>query len=60
MRSREEVTGFFDGFEILDPGIVPMPRWRPEPDPALEVSGSGAGIPEGPDEDEEPFTFAGF
>lgn len=29
-RSREEVTGFFDGLELLEPGIVSCSRWRPE------------------------------
>jgi hypothetical protein len=30
-RSREEVMRFFDGLEILEPGLVPMAQWRPEP-----------------------------
>jgi SAM-dependent methyltransferase len=28
-RTHEEVTRFFAGFEILEPGIVPPDRWRP-------------------------------
>jgi hypothetical protein len=28
-RSHAEVTGFFDGLELLDPGVVPIQRWRP-------------------------------
>ncbi|MGB6578333.1 MAG: SAM-dependent methyltransferase [Streptosporangiaceae bacterium] len=28
-RSHAEVTHFFDGLELLDPGVVPVPRWRP-------------------------------
>jgi hypothetical protein len=28
-RSHAEVTRFFDGLELLDPGVVPVPRWRP-------------------------------
>ncbi|WP_395105914.1 SAM-dependent methyltransferase [Actinomadura sp. SCN-SB] len=28
VRTREEVTRFFDGFEILEPGIVPPDQWR--------------------------------
>ena len=27
---REEITGFFDGFSIVDPGLVWMPLWRPD------------------------------
>ena len=28
-RTREEVAEFFEGFEILPPGIVNLPAWRP-------------------------------
>jgi S-adenosyl methyltransferase len=28
-RSHAEVTRFFDGLELLDPGVVPVQRWRP-------------------------------
>jgi hypothetical protein len=31
MRSRAEILRFFDGFELVDPGLVPIPRWRPGP-----------------------------
>jgi len=31
-RTRAEVTRFFDGLEILDPGIVQLHQWRPDPD----------------------------
>jgi S-adenosyl methyltransferase len=27
LRSHAEVSGFFDGLEILDPGIVPLNHW---------------------------------
>lgn len=29
-RTPEEITAFFDGFELLEPGLVPLPLWRPE------------------------------
>jgi SAM-dependent methyltransferase len=29
-RGQAEVTRFFDGLELLPPGVVPVPRWRPE------------------------------
>jgi hypothetical protein len=29
LRNRAEVVGLFDGFELLDPGVVPVHRWRP-------------------------------
>ncbi|MGC5051839.1 SAM-dependent methyltransferase [Micromonospora sp. DT48] len=30
VRSRAELTGFFDGFELVEPGVVWVPQWRPE------------------------------
>jgi hypothetical protein len=30
MRGRDEVTALFDGFELLDPGVVRAPEWRPD------------------------------
>ena len=29
-RSREEITGMFDGFDLVEPGVVSTSRWRPE------------------------------
>lgn len=29
-RDHAEVKAFFDGFEIVDPGLVYLPQWRPE------------------------------
>lgn len=31
-RSREEAAGFFDGLDLVDPGLVQPHRWRPDPD----------------------------
>ncbi|WP_219463409.1 SAM-dependent methyltransferase [Nonomuraea rhizosphaerae] len=31
LRSRSEVEQLFTGLELVDPGVVPMPRWRPDP-----------------------------
>ena len=31
-RTHEEILAYFDGLELLDPGLVPMPEWRPGPD----------------------------
>ncbi len=44
MRSREAIARFFEGYDMVEPGLVPMPRWRP--DAALE--------------DEDPYAFSGF
>ncbi|OEV12598.1 S-adenosyl methyltransferase [Streptomyces sp. Amel2xB2] len=29
-RSHETVLHFFDGLELIEPGLVPAPRWRPD------------------------------
>jgi hypothetical protein len=51
-RSREEILRFFDGFDLVDPGLVAKPRWRPLPgDPAADlpdISWAGVGRKAGP------------
>ncbi|MFF3346442.1 SAM-dependent methyltransferase [Streptomyces sp. NPDC002779] len=45
LRSVEEITGFFDGLELIDPGVVPVTQWRPEPGaPAPEVIAEHGGL----------------
>ncbi|MEV7343399.1 SAM-dependent methyltransferase [Streptomyces sp. NPDC093544] len=44
MRSREDIARFFEGYDMVEPGLVPMPKWRPDTAP----------------EDEDPFSFSGF
>jgi len=34
MRSPEEIASYFDGLELVEPGLVDVTRWRPETDPA--------------------------
>jgi len=36
LRSPEQIAGFFDGLELVEPGVVSCPRWRPDP-PADEL-----------------------
>jgi hypothetical protein len=31
LRSLTDIRRFFDGFELIEPGVVWMSRWRPEP-----------------------------
>ncbi|MEU9028084.1 SAM-dependent methyltransferase [Streptomyces sp. NPDC048383] len=50
MRTREQVGGFFDGFDLLEPGLVSMPDWRPDRAEALAEG----------DEPEDPYAFSGF
>jgi hypothetical protein len=36
-RTKEQIERFFDGLEPLEPGLVVVPRWRPESAEAAEV-----------------------
>jgi hypothetical protein len=29
-RTKTEIAGLFEGFDVVEPGIVPLPLWRPE------------------------------
>ena len=31
LRTVEESTGWFAGLELVDPGVVPVTQWRPDP-----------------------------
>ncbi len=31
-RTQAEVTRFFDGLDLVEPGVVPVQRWRPDSD----------------------------
>jgi hypothetical protein len=47
-RSRDEFARFFDGLELIDPGVVPIGDWRPapgttRPDPAQIVTYGAVG-----------------
>ncbi|MFE9835716.1 SAM-dependent methyltransferase [Streptomyces sp. NPDC005551] len=44
MRSREDIARFFEGYDMVEPGLVPMPDWRPDTAP----------------EDEDPYSYSGF
>ena len=39
LRSPEQIAGFFEGLELLPPGVVSCPRWRPDP------AAGGVGLP---------------
>jgi S-adenosyl methyltransferase len=34
LRSPERIARFFDGVELVEPGVVSPPRWHPEPSSA--------------------------
>lgn len=44
LRTREEIATFFGDWELVEPGIVPFPEWRPDPG----------------EEDDAPRLFPGF
>jgi len=47
-RSREDIARFFDGFELVEPGLVRIREWRPRKDevimPGLPGVGGFAGV----------------
>jgi O-methyltransferase involved in polyketide biosynthesis len=45
LRSPDQIAGFFEGLELVDPGFVSVPRWRPDPadgDQPAELDAFGA------------------
>ena len=47
MRSHDQIARFFEGYDMVEPGLVPMPRWRPESE-------------DWDPEDEDPWAFSQF
>lgn len=41
-RSRKQVLSFFDGLELVEPGLVPASQWRAEPLDTVDTSGAAA------------------
>jgi SAM-dependent methyltransferase len=37
LRDRDGVAAFLDGLELLEPGLVPVPEWRPDGDVAADA-----------------------
>jgi hypothetical protein len=33
LRTQAEVSRFFDGLDLVEPGVVQLPQWRPDPGP---------------------------
>jgi len=33
LRDLEQIAGLFDGLEVMEPGVVPIQDWRPDPNP---------------------------
>jgi hypothetical protein len=43
LRSRAEITEFFTGLTVVEPGVVPLPEWRPDSDDAFTTALVGVG-----------------
>jgi hypothetical protein len=43
LRTPDEVVRYFDGLELVEPGVLPIQQWRPDPDakPVDEVNTYG-------------------
>ncbi|MFG2335645.1 SAM-dependent methyltransferase [Streptomyces yangpuensis] len=50
MRTGEQISGFFEGFEMVEPGLVSMPDWRPD----RAEDGEDGETPE------DPYAFSGY
>ena len=45
MRSHDDITRFFDGTELLEPGLVPIDEWRPDDQGGTGVDRTGRRTP---------------
>jgi hypothetical protein len=43
LRRPDELISFFDGLDLVEPGVVPCPRWRPDGRGPEQAEGAGAG-----------------
>lgn len=43
VRSPEQIAGFFDGLELVEPGVGPLAQWRPDPDAGRPAGVDGYG-----------------
>ncbi|MFF1407269.1 SAM-dependent methyltransferase [Streptomyces sp. NPDC058294] len=45
LRTVDEITAYFDGLELIEPGVVPVTQWRPDPGaPTPEVVAEHGGL----------------
>ena len=44
LRDRQQVADLFAGLDLVEPGVVQISRWRPEPDPAMGAAPLWGGV----------------
>ncbi len=44
VRDRAQITELFDGFELVEPGVVYTPEWRPDPTDVVAEPGRSAAL----------------
>jgi S-adenosyl methyltransferase len=43
LRRPDQIASFFDGLDLVEPGVVPCPRWKPDAPDAPDAGGLSAG-----------------
>jgi hypothetical protein len=44
LRSPEQIAGYFDGLDLVEPGVVSIPRWRPAAGPLPSAMDGYCGV----------------
>ncbi|HET9382329.1 MAG TPA: SAM-dependent methyltransferase [Streptomyces sp.] len=44
LRPVEQIEAYFDGLELVEPGVVPVPLWRPDPGEPVTPIGQHGGL----------------
>jgi hypothetical protein len=44
LRTPEEIGAYFEGLELVEPGVVPLNHWRPEPGPPAPAMDGFCGV----------------
>lgn len=48
LRTPEEIAGYFEGLDLVDPGVVSIPHWRPQPGPLPAAMDGYCGVAQKP------------
>ena len=44
LRTPDEIGAYFEGLELVEPGVVPLNHWRPEPGPPAAAMDGYCGV----------------